>query len=178
MEQEQIKNLVLILSKMKTLRRNGWLKRGIKDAETDAEHTFSLAVLTLLLAPDQLDQCKCLKLALVHDLPESFCGDFVPGEIDPKEKSRLERSAMERIAKDLGSETLLELFDEFLAQETPEAKFVKALGQLDNVFTARFYEDVTHKPLVREFWETAYPSVQKQPENIRSQLLKILATLS
>ena len=178
MEKSEIRNLASVLGKMKAMKRNGWLKRGIKDTESAAEHSYSLAMLVLLLTPQGMDQLKCFKLALVHDLPEILCGDFVPGEIDPEEKGRLELDAMSRIAANIGSEELTVLFDEFLAQETPEAKFVRALDKLDNVFTACFYEDKLHKTMVKDFWPTTYPAIQQLPENVRNQLLSVLMALS
>jgi len=178
MNKQEIMNLVSVLGKMKTLKRNGWLKRGVKDVESDAEHSFSTAFLVMLLAPQELDNLKCLKMALIHDLPEVLCGDFVPGEFSLKEKADLEQNAMRQIADNIAYTEIADLFDEFLAQETPEAKFVNAIDQLDNVFTARFYEDNVHKPLVREFWETAFPAVQQLPEEEGKKLLRLLVALS
>lgn len=151
MEKIQIQNLVNILGQMKSLKRKGWIKRFIKSPESDAEHSYSLAMLTLLLAPENLDLLKCLKLALVHDLPEVICGDFVPGELPKFEKEKLEQGAMQKIACDLNIPELTELFIEYEQHQTPESEFVWALDRLDNVFTARFYENEQNIPLVKEF---------------------------
>lgn len=178
MEKRELLNLVTVFAKMKSLKRNGWVRRGIKDAETSAEHTFSTAILAMLLTPPEFDQLKCLKLALIHDLPESFCGDIVSGEMEQKEKDALELDAMLHLSKSIGHPELYDLFTEFLAQETTEAKFIKALDQLDNIFTARFYEDTKNVPLVSDFWVKCYSPIHQLPEELRKKLMDVLMALS
>ena len=177
MTSQQISNLVNILGKMKDLRRNGWVNHGVKNPESDADHSYSLAMLVLLLAPKRLDLLKCLKMALIHDLPEVFCGDFVPGQISDVEKNRLETDAMHEIAHRLHTSAFADLFAEFEMQKTPEAQFVKALDRLDNVLTAKYYETEQNLKLVDEFAASAYPRIVRLDEDLRHLLLQILADL-
>ena len=156
MKKENVLNLAKILGKMKKVKRNGWIKRRVLEPESDAEHSYSLAMLTMLFAPHSLDRLRCIQLALIHDLPEVFCGDFVPGEISDKEKSVLEQEAMDKVVRETDLPVLAELFAEYKQQQTPEAKFVWILDRLDNVFTARFYEDSQKIALVKEFSESTY----------------------
>ena len=101
MKKTEILNLADILGRMKKLKRTGWVKRKVINPETDAEHSYSLAMLVMLFAPARLDRFKCLQLALIHDLPEVFCGDFVPGEIELKEKEKLENAAIKKVVSRL-----------------------------------------------------------------------------
>jgi putative hydrolases of HD superfamily len=39
------------LMSLKLLPRTGWLQRGMRDAESIAEHTFAVATLALLIGP-------------------------------------------------------------------------------------------------------------------------------
>lgn len=156
MKKENVLNLAKILGRMKRVKRNGWVKRRVAEPESDAEHSYSLAMLVMLFAPSTLDRQKCLQLALVHDLPEVFCGDFVPGEISEADKAKLEHSAMTKVAEEIGLPLLSDLFDEYEECKTPEARFVWILDRLDNVFTARFYEDSQKIALVKEFSESAF----------------------
>lgn len=178
MEKKQVQNLVKILGRMKSLKRAGWVKRQVRDPESDADHSYSLAFLTLLLAPDNLDLLKCLKLALIHDLPEAFCGDFIPGEIEPQEKAKLETSAMQKVIEDIKHPELLELFEEYQQHSTPEAEFVWTLDRLDNVFTARFYEGRSGNSLTDEFAAGTLPRIESlKDKNLSKLLQKILKSL-
>ena len=176
MTEQEVHQLVLILNKMKTLKRNMWIKNGMRRAESIAEHSYSLALLTSLLTPPELDRLKCLKMALVHDLPETYCGDFVAGEMEPDEKFRLELSAMETIASKIAAPELVDIFKEYETSASPEAKFVKALDKIDNVMTARLYYDgKTSQNLVCECASEAYPAIMNAETTV--PLLSILQAL-
>ncbi|RHY95742.1 hypothetical protein DYB37_005520 [Aphanomyces astaci] len=44
-----------------------------------ADHMYRMAMCTLLLDGDSsLDKTRCIKMAIVHDLAESFVGDITP----------------------------------------------------------------------------------------------------
>lgn len=179
MKKENVLNLAKILGKMKKVKRNGWVKRRVSESESDAEHSYSLAMLCMLFAPPVLDRLKCLQLALVHDLPEVFCGDFVPGEISEAEKNKLEQSAMDKVVQETGLPMLAELFAEYEEQQTPEAKFVWILDRLDNVFTARFYEDSQKIALVKEFSKSAYERLYYLDDaELRAELDGMLSALN
>lgn len=178
MDKKQVQNLVDLLGRTKSLKRAGWVKRQVKNPESDADHSFSLAFLAMLLAPDNLDLLKCLKLALIHDLPEAFCGDFIPGELEPKEKALLERSAMQKVCDDLKMPELMELFSEYEQHTTPEAEFVWTLDRLDNVFTAKFYESKSAQKLTEEFAASALPRIGGISDKaLKKNLQKILKDL-
>ncbi len=140
-DQKIVANLVNFLGKFKDLKRRGWLKKHVTSPESDAEHSFSVAFLALLLAPKHIDLLKCLKLALIHDIPEIYSNDYLPGEIEPEKKLSLENKAISRLSKELNNEELQRLFNELTSNTSPEAKFIHALDKLDNVFTARYYEN-------------------------------------
>ncbi len=180
MEKQTIKNIANILGKFKDLKRRGWVLKNVSNPESDAEHSFSLAFLTLILAPKELNLLKCLKLALIHDLPEIYSSDFIPGEIAPEKKLLLEKQAINKISEELNNKEISELFAEFATQETPEARFVNALDKLDNVFTAQYYDNNKRspQPLLHEFSQTAGNKISSMGEEatILSQILDILNT--
>lgn len=179
MERKQVLNLADLLGRMKMLKRTGWVKRQVANPESDADHSYSLAMLAFLLAPQELDLLKCLKLALIHDLPEAFCGDFVPGELEPAEKAKLELSAMQKVCSDINCPELMDLFKEYEQRLSPEAEFVWALDRLDNVFTARFYEQKSDLSLVDEFAAGTLQRINSlKDKNLAEKLQKILNTLS
>ena len=178
MKKNEVLNLAKILGRMKELKRTGWVKRKVLYPETDAEHSYSLAMLVMLFAPKKLARYTCMQLALIHDLPEVVCGDFAPGEIEPEQKAELENSAMKMVVSKLKMPELQELFDEYNQHQTPEAKFVWVLDRLDNVFTARFYQDTQKIKLVREFGESTLERLYYLDDaELRTELDNILSAL-
>lgn len=134
-------NLFEILGEIKDLKRSGWKRKKVSAAESVAAHSFGVALLTLLLAPNHLDKEKCLKLAIVHDLQEVLVGDFTPFDnITPEEKAKLEQKAVKELAEKLEYPELEELFAEYEAKETPEAKFVKDIDRIEAIIQAKYYD--------------------------------------
>lgn len=112
--------------RLKELYRQGWLKRGIPEAdcETVAEHVWGTALLTMVLAPafsPGLDQGRAIQMALIHDLGEVYAGDLTPADGVPQdEKSDLESQAVDQICAGLpGGEEIRRLWQEYEAGETP-----------------------------------------------------------
>ena len=113
-----IKKFMKISGQMKNLQRSGWVYHKIENPESDAAHSWSLSLLVQLYAPAELDLCKCLKMANIHDLAEIYVGDFTPGSgIAPEKKHELETDAMRRLVKELDYPELAELFAEFEEQK-------------------------------------------------------------
>jgi putative hydrolases of HD superfamily len=131
---------------LKQLFRQGWIQRGIDSAacETVAEHTFGNAMLCLMLLPrhPELDPLKVLKMALVHDVGEAYVGDITPMDNVPSEiKKAKESAAIDTILGKLPEgKLLIDVFHEYEAQQTPEAKFVKQIDRLEFAFQASVYE--------------------------------------
>lgn len=137
-----IKKFMKISGQMKNLQRSGWVYHKIENPESDAAHSWSLSLWVQLYAPAELDLCKCLKMANIHDLAEIYVGDFTPGSgIAPEKKHELETDAMRRLGKELDYPELAELFAEFEEQKTPEAVFVRNMDKLDAVIQARYYDE-------------------------------------
>jgi len=150
-----------LAGRLKATPRAGWALRGIGDPESVAEHSHRVALLALLLAPraqPPLDAARCMAMALVHDLAEALVGDITPYDgVDAAEKRRREEAAMHELAALAGDGSLLDLWREYDAAETAEARFVKELDRLETVLQAAEYgarDDVGHAAL-DEFWRTA-----------------------
>lgn len=66
-------------SKLKEMPRTGWVWRSVKNPETVADHTFSMAVMSWVLSQQMgLSAKKAIKIALAHDLCEVYAGDITP----------------------------------------------------------------------------------------------------
>ncbi|HKP76817.1 MAG TPA: HD domain-containing protein, partial [Longimicrobiaceae bacterium] len=150
-----------LAGRLKETPRAGWALRGIGAPESVAEHSHRVALLALVLSPradPPLDVARCVAMALVHDLAEASVGDITPYDgIDAAEKRRREDEAMRELAALAGDGGLLELWREYDAASSPEARFVKELDKLETVLQAWEYgtrEEVGHAAL-DEFWATA-----------------------
>jgi len=136
---------VLEIDRLKTIVRRTYLLHADR-AENTAEHSWHLAMLAILLseyANDPVDVSRVVKMVLIHDIVEIEAGDTyfydAAAELD---KAVRERAAADRLfgilPPDQG-EDLRQLWEEFEAADTPEARFALALDrfmpQLHNYHT-------------------------------------------
>lgn len=157
------------IGELKRVKRSGWVRVGVPEPESVADHIFRLSALALVVANDlNVDQGKITKMALVHDLGESIVGDIVVdrgGKTigSPEEKHLRERRAIEFILGGLKDGTeLIALWDEFEHQESRESKVLKQLDRLEMVMTALEYEkEVDDKKKLDEFWESARKAIEE-----------------
>ena len=135
---------------LKDVERTGWKMREVGKPESVADHCFSVALLCRLFAGgEKLGVGKCVSLALVHDLQESICGDICSREFEHEqemtnvEKEKIERSALKKlvsIAPKGKVEELSTLSEEYFAQRTPEAKFVREMDLIEMCLQALYYK--------------------------------------
>jgi putative hydrolases of HD superfamily len=87
--------------------RTGWVRSGVANPESIADHMYRMAVLALTTAGSEYDQCKLVKMAIVHDLAEALVGDIAPSDNVPAaEKHAREAAALKEIVEDLGADTV------------------------------------------------------------------------
>ena len=106
--------------------------------ENDAEHSWHLAMMTIVLAQhaDQpIDILKVLKMVLIHDIVEIDAGDtFIYDTAKNHTNTEEELIAAERIFGLLPTEQAQEfiaIWKEFEDGETDEAKFAKSMDRLE-----------------------------------------------
>lgn len=105
--------------------------------ENDAEHSFSLALFTAVLAEysnEPIDVLKTIKMVLVHDIVEIDAGDtYCYDEAGKATKAEREHRAADRIFALLPEEQQAEyrsLWEEFEHQDTPEARFAAVMDRI------------------------------------------------
>lgn len=105
--------------------------------ENDAEHAWHMAIMAFLLkeyANEEVDISKVILMCLIHDVVEIDAGDtYAYDEVNLKTQKEREDKAKERIFSmlpDDQKDILISLFDEFEEGKTPEAKFAKAMDNL------------------------------------------------
>ncbi len=106
--------------------------------ENDAEHSWHLAVMTLLLSEysndKNLDVLKVVKMVLIHDMIEIYAGDTFCYDSDAgKDKKERELAAAKKIFAYLPPDQASDFrsaWDEFEDVQTSEAKFAAAMDRL------------------------------------------------
>ncbi len=131
---ESIINFLKEIEKFKTCERDCQTTKNGR-AESDAEHSWHLAVFLILLEDEfkDIDFTKVLKMALIHDLPEIYAGDTNPYRGDTTNKEENEKNAAKRLFSKLPehlSRQLESLFQEYMAQESSESRLVKSADKL------------------------------------------------
>lgn len=134
---------VLECDRAKAVLRRNPLSDGSR-RENDAEHSWHLALMALVLAEhadEPVDVGRVVRMLLVHDLVEIDAGDtFVYDDAAHADKEDRERRAADRIfgllPDDQGAE-LRQLWEEFEARETPEARFAGAVDRLSPLLLNR-----------------------------------------
>ena len=127
---------ILEIDRLKSVLRRSYLLNESRH-ENSAEHSWHLSVMALVLAEHanaEVSALRVLKMLLVHDIVEIDSGDtYVYDAAGNDTKAARENEAARRIFGLLPSDQqteLTELWQEFEARETPEAKFAAALDRL------------------------------------------------
>ena len=103
------------IDREKFIGRQTYLSDG-RRKENDAEHAWHMAIMTMLLseyANEPIDVLHTIGMLLIHDLVEIDAGDTYFGLL-PEEQGKM----------------LYDLWLEFEAQKTPEAKFARVMDNL------------------------------------------------
>jgi putative hydrolases of HD superfamily len=110
---------------------------GDRRAENDAEHSWHLALMAIILrehAAHDVDITRVLSMHLIHDLVEIHAGDtFAYDEAAHEDKEAREQAAADRIFALLPEDQerdMRALWDEFEERVTPEARYAAALDRL------------------------------------------------
>ena len=127
---------ILELDKEKNIFRQTHLS-GHGRNENDAEHAWHMAIMVYLLreyANEPIDVLKTVMMCLIHDVVEIDAGDtYAYDEAGLATKQAREDAAKERIYSLLPADQkqeLVALFEEFEANQTPEARFAHAMDNL------------------------------------------------
>ena len=129
-------DFIIELDKMKSVYRQTILIDRSRE-ETDAEHSWHIAVMALLLreyAAADVDIDRVVRMTLVHDLIEIYAGDtFAYDTGGNSTKEERERQAADKLFAMIDDDQAAEyraLWEEFDAMETPDAMFAAAVDRL------------------------------------------------
>ena len=151
-------NLLLSVGALKNLPRTGWRLAGIKECESVADHSFRVVVIALLLGDliDGVDGDRLLRMAVLHDLPESIVTDLplrAVQSLGRDTKRRVEQNAWGGL---LPADQVLDewraVWDEFEEGVTPEARLARVADKLEMLLQAYEYERTGFRDL-DDFWD-------------------------
>ena len=123
--------------RLKTVRRSGWTSTG--EQESVAEHTWRLCLMAMLLygRTPGIDLARLLRMCLIHDLGEAVAGDVpAPAQQAGTPKADRERTDLVELTAALPPalrQEILELWDEYEAAGSPEARLAKGLDKLETI---------------------------------------------
>lgn len=129
-------DFLLEIDKLKTILRQNLLADGSR-RENDAEHSWHLAIMAVLLFEHAHDPnvnlCRVIKMALFHDLVEIYAGDTFcyddAGHTDKKEREKKAADILfDKLPADQASEYRA-LWEEFDAMQTPDALYAAAIDR-------------------------------------------------
>lgn len=121
------------IDKVKSIFRQTYLADGTRK-DNDAEHSWHIALMAVLLkeyVSEDVDVAKVMTMVLIHDLVEIDAGDTYAYDSEgAKSKREREVKAADRIFGILPEDQGMyfrELWEEFEAYETPDAKYAHLL---------------------------------------------------
>jgi putative hydrolase of HD superfamily len=139
----QLDNLSKQVSFIKEIDKIKYIQRKTKlfnsdRTENDAEHSWHLAMMTIVLAEHSdtpIDVLKVIKMVLIHDIVEIDAGDtFIYDPLKSHTNTDNERIAAKRIFGLLPKEQadeLIAIWEEFETGVTNEAKFAKSMDRFE-----------------------------------------------
>lgn len=170
--QQQLAFLVEI-DRMKNVMRQTLLADSSR-RESDAEHSFSLAMFAMLLAEhaeEEIDVSRVIRMVLVHDLIEIYAGDtFCYDQKGNEDKEAREKEAADKLYAMLPEDQAAEyraLWEEFDRMDTPDSRYAAALDRIQPMLNNYLTNGHTWK-----LGNVTSEQVYKRMEPIRNGLSK------
>lgn len=162
-------NFIKEIDKVKYIQRKTKLFNSDRN-ENDAEHSWHLAMMTLVLAEhsdEPIDVLKVLKMVLIHDIVEIDAGDtFIYDTAKNHSNTEEERAAANRIFEMLPkeqAEEFISIWEEFESGQTPEAKFAKSMDRLEPLL-----QNTSNKGGTWREFEVNYDKVYEKKKAIKN----------
>lgn len=149
------------IEKLRSIFRNGWIKRNIPINwyESDSVHSsqmFGLAVAYwMLFEPHDLDFKEVIEMILIHEVGEIIVGDITELDKNHSMKHEYEKNAVIKIFSNLkNGEYFINLWLSFEKRKSNEARFVYELDKLDPIIKAKYYDNVLGRnDLLDDFYQ-------------------------
>jgi putative hydrolase of HD superfamily len=154
----RVLEILLEANELKAIPRMGWRVRGVRDGESVAEHSYAVALASMIIADRMdapVDKEKLLRIALLHDLPEHMLGDIhAPASklMGEEVKEAAELRILEQLFDGLpGGDAYLALWKEFSERSSLEGRIVRAVDKLE-MFTQAYQYECAGNRMLDDFW--------------------------
>ena len=144
---EYVIQYYVLCNRLKNLIRTGWKDWNVERdrIESVAEHIYGTQMLALAMKSEfqyDIDIEKVLFMIAIHELGENIIGDLTQFQITKEEKEIIEHSAVNQILNELVDGKMIEdIFLEFEARETKEAKFAYQCDKLECDLQCKLYDE-------------------------------------
>ena len=132
-------DFLIQIDRMKNIERQTLISDGSR-RETDAEHSWHIAVMAFLLkeyAVEPIDVDRVVRMLLVHDLVEVYAGDTfcydVQGNLDKREREEEAADRLFSMLPDDQRDEIRALFEEFDRMDTPDSRYAASLDRLQPI---------------------------------------------
>lgn len=132
-------DFVLEMDKLKYIERQSYVADGSRH-ENDSEHSWHLALMAMILseyANEPVNVLHVIKMVLIHDAVEIDAGDTYAYDMEANATKReREEKAADRLFNILPEDqagVMRDIWEEFEAGITPEAKFANALDKVQPI---------------------------------------------
>ncbi len=128
---------------LKKIKRSGWIRHGIPEPESVADHTFRTTFIAMIMGDLlKVDMLKLVKMALIHDLAEVLAGDITPYDgVTKEEKQRREETSLIQLLSGLPNrDHYLNLWREYEEQKSQEAIILKNIDRFEMALQANEYQ--------------------------------------
>ncbi len=146
LKEQNVINYYVLCNKLKDVIRTGWINWNVKRerVESVAEHIYGVQMLAIAMKSEyqyDIDIMKVIYMIAIHELGEIVIGDLTQFEISREKKIKLEHDAVHKIISTLiDGKKIEELFLEFDARQTPEAKFAYQCDKLECDIQCKLYD--------------------------------------
>ncbi|KAF5400476.1 HD domain containing protein 2 [Paragonimus heterotremus] len=184
MPRQNVVQFLSLCGRLKRTVRTGWTRHDIERPESVSDHMYRMALMaTVLPTMDRqgLSVERLIKMTIVHDLAECIVGDITPHcNISKEEKLDRETKAMDQLCTLIPNDNATEIYElwlEYNAQQTPEARLCKDFDKFEMLLQAFEYEQECGAPKkLEEFFSSTLgcfstPTVKSWVEdlNVRRQ---------
>jgi len=164
---DQLSRLWQYAEDLKLEKRKGWKVLGLREIESVADHSFALALLTLVEAERRKYNVEdAVKIALIHDLEEAITGDLTPDDKITRGSARV-RAAKQDAVKELltsfpqiNRRSYRRLWTDLRLLRTREARLVHELDRLEMALQAKSYERKVGRERVDDFYQSARKDIR------------------
>lgn len=146
-KEKKVINFYLLCNKLKNVIRTGWIDWNVQRnrVESIAEHVYGVQMLALAIYNEykyKIDIQKVIYMLAIHEIGETIIGDLTAFDISKEEKVKKEHEAVHRILSEiLDAKEIEDLFLEFDAHETAEAKFAYQCDKLECDIQCKIYDE-------------------------------------